>query len=735
MPAKHKNAFLFLVFTACVSAAAGAPRGATREEALKEFVDRRPIEEKTAVDPAIRHAAEAQARLPLESNQAYKARLEAAARGLGVSAPLIPQVVARYLATAPFGASGSSRPDANIFEAAALQRQTAASARSLGVAHGPQWGTNGPGGALSPAGAASNGGRGSNSDLSALNRVPGAQLARGFSRTALEPPPLVSAHPAPRPAAPRAAGPSFWESLAAAGATWGGVVPAPQISPAEYRAEARRMKAVADANTHDSTKGSASGWATHYAAAAASAYMRLNAFLSDGDAELRALKSAPRAIASAVRASIADSGPAAAAARARAGDEAGRRFRKDPSLSTALDVERAAMKQSGDYSPIPGARIIAGLLQDVVEDTVKAGKGVRTWYRTKDAWNALDATAGVARVAAEVGVPGVGGAVVKGGSRVARAGEEAVELAEAAETTFESADAAGRFGKVAPRPMLEEAGAHPAMAEALEIHYRRTEELEKQFLARRKAGASRAELDAIREDSWGQYRQARDLQAQLPAMKEYFAKAVPGEPGSPEFMRVVATNMGTKLETVNGVRLAGYNSLRRDLEAGGIMPNAKKAAAPGTLSGSGTHLLADGSEHMVSIAENLKGGLVLLMTGYADASRVKKTEEGIMYEFEAVQNAARLPPTRQVFFDQLAQDELMVPSVPVDRIRYVRAWRSHLNPANPHQIIFEYTDRVPLSPTADAAATEQALRSLKPTNQMPVEIPADVSQFTYRTQL
>ena len=730
--ARHRfNAVIFLVLAAGVSAATEAPGAPPREKAMGEFVNRRPIPDKGVVDPAILHAVEAQVRRPLESDKAYAARLEAAARGLGVSAPLIPQVVARYLAPAPFGAPGGVRPDANIFEAAALEREAAAAARARSVLRAPQWGTNAPAGSPGGPGAPAGPAGGPRADFRDLNRVPEAQLAQGFSRAAAQPP--APPRPQARPAAPRAAGPSFWESLSAAGAAWGGEAPAPQVSPAEYRAEARRMRAIADANTHESTNGSASGWATHYAAAAASAYMSFNAFLNDGEAQARAIKSAPHAIAAAVRGAIEDSGPAARAARERAVDESGRRFRKDPSWSAAFDVERAAMKSAGDG--MPGGGVIAGVLQDVVEDTVKAGKGIRTWYKTRDAWNALDATSGVARVVTEVGVPGVGGAALKGTARVARAGEEAVEAVTLAEKTVEGTEAAGRFGKVAPRPMLEDAGAHPALAEALEVHYRRTAELEKQFKARKLAGAPREELDAIREESWEQYRQARDLQAQTPAMKEYFAKAKAGEPGSPEFMRFVATNMGTELETVDGVRLAGYNSLRRDLEAGGIMPNARKAAAPGTLSGSGTHLLADGSEHMVSIAERLQGGLVLLMTGYADASRVKKTEEGIMYEFEAVQNAARLPQTRQVFFDALGQNELMVPSVPADRIRYVRGWRSHLNPADPNQVIFEYTERVPLSPTADAAETEKAVRALAPVNQMRVAIPADNSRFIYRTEL
>ena len=723
-------AFIFLAFAARAGVAAPAPNASVREKALGEFVDRRPIDQKGPVDPAVLRAAEAQARLPLESDKAYTSRLEAAARGLGVNATLIPAVVARYLAAAPFG--GPREPNfldaaANRREAAAFRLEAEAAARARGVARGPQWGS-GPGAPSAP-GAATAGPAGANrraaAELAALNRVPGAQLAQGFTRATAQPP--APPRPQARPAAARAAAPSFWESLAA------GYAPAPQVTPAEYRAEARRLRAVADANTHDSTNGSASGWFTHYSAAAASAYLSAQAFFSDGAAEVRALKSAPHAVANMVRAAIADSSPEAKAGRVRALDDAGRSFRKAPSWSAAFNVERAAMKQAGDG--VPGGGVVAGLLQDVIEDTVKAGKGVRTWYKTKDAWNALEATTGVGKVAMEVGVPGVGGAALKGGSRAVAVGEEAVEAAATAEKTFESVEAAGRFGPVKPRPMLQEAGLRPDIAQALEVHYQRTEELEKQFKARKLAGASRAELDAIREESWEQYRQASKLQTQMPELKKFFETATPGTPGSPEFMRVVATNMGTQLETVGGVRLAGYRSLERDLKKGGIMPNANKVAEEGTLSGSGTHLLRDGSEHMVSIAERLQGGLVLLMTGYADAERVKKTEEGIMYGFEGVQNAARLPPTRQVFFDALGQGELMVPSVPVDRIKTVRAWRSHLNPANPKQIVFEYSEPIPLSPTANPAEIEKTLRSLPTRNQMRVEIPADGSRFTYKTDL
>lgn len=372
-------------------------------------------------------------------------------------------------------------------------------------------------------------------------------------------------------------------------------------------------------------------------------------------------------------------------------------------------------------SMFPGITLAAVTAVQVKEDGAAVVGAVKRYRAHPSNWTAADAALTTTGAAADVA-----GMATMGGSSLLR---------RTAVAAVDEVAAAGRFGRVIPRPWLREAEIHPALAETLETHYRRTVELERQFASRKRAGAPRAELDAIREESWQAYRQGRDMQAQIPSLRRYFEEAAPGAPGSDEFMRVVATNMGTDLETVNGVRLASYGSLKRDIAAGGIMPNPNKALGEGVLTGSGAHLLADGSPHMVSVADRLQGGLVLLMTGYADASRAHKIEEGIMYEFEGVRNAARLPPTRQVFFDVLGQSELMVPSVPLERIRHVRAWRSRLNPADPTQVIFEYTDRVPLDAGAGADAIQGALKGLPPRNQMRVAIPDDTARFTYRTEL
>jgi len=372
-------------------------------------------------------------------------------------------------------------------------------------------------------------------------------------------------------------------------------------------------------------------------------------------------------------------------------------------------------------SVFPMLGVAVGLAPVVQQGAVDVSDAVQSCRAHTSKWNCADSGLKAAGPVADAV-----GLMTLGGSTVLRRGALAVA---------DEALAAGRFGKAVPRRWLREAEINPALAETLETSYRRTEELEKQFSSRKRAGASRTELDAIREESWGQYRQARDMQTQIPALKRFFAEAEPGTPGSLEYMRVVAANMGTEVETVAGLRLASYGSLSRDIKAGGIMPNPKKALEDGTLTGSGAHLLADGSPHMVSVAGKLQPGLVLLMTGYADASRINKIEGGIMYEFEGVRNAARLPPTRQVFFDALEQDEIMVPSVPLDRIRHVRAWRSRLNPDKPGQVIFEYTDRLPIGASGDADALLAKLKGMSPRNMMHVEIPVDPSQFSYRTEL
>lgn len=505
-------------------------------------------------------------------------------------------------------------------------------------------------------------------------------------RAAVIPPPPVRATP-PRAAPAEAPGGSFFGLMFSR--TAGGPVKA-----ASFYSWADDYNRRGNAITERSSGDSLLAWADRKRLKLQGTLSNLAGFVNDTEALGRSWSSVKNSVVAAVN-------------------------RPAPKLTFTQRLQQSAF--STVTSLFPGLALAAVSAVQVKDDGAAVVGAIKRYRAHPSNWTAADAALTTTGAAADVaGMATMGGAGALRRTVVVAADEVA---------------AAGRFGRIIPRPWLREAEIHPALAETLETHYRRTVELERQFASRKRAGAPRAELDAIREESWGQYRQGRDLQAQMPALRRYFETAVPGTPGSPEFMRAVATNMGTELETVNGMRLAGYGSLKRDIEAGGILPNPKKALDDGVLTGSGAHLLADGSPHMVSVADRLQGGLVLLMTGYADASRVRKIEEGIMYEFEGVQNAARLPATRQVFFDVLGQSELMVPSVPLERIRYVRAWRSRLNPTDPKQVIFEYTDRLPLDAASGADAVQGALKGLQPRNQMRIAIPDDTSRFTYRTEL
>lgn len=333
--------------------------------------------------------------------------------------------------------------------------------------------------------------------------------------------------------------------------------------------------------------------------------------------------------------------------------------------------------------------------------------------KTGNTWDVLDATYDTTTEVAEVasyatGVP---------------AFMRRAALRESLEAAGDAA-AAG-LPRVAPRPWLTEAGTNDALAAVLETNYRRLDELNRQLLSRGKAGATKAELDAIRGEHWKLYGENARMQREIPELRDWFkSNPSPGTPGSRVFMEAVAANMGVPLATLpRGVRLASTNSLRRDLDAGAILPNPGKVAPKDKMTGSGAHLLLDGSPHMVSVAERLNGGIVLLMTGYADASRVNKTTRGILYEFEEVADAARLPEARQVFHGPLNQLEHMVPQVPMDRVRRVRFWNAELNPADSREILFDYTEPVLLAPGADAEAIVAALEKARRPNRFRVTIP------------
>lgn len=294
----------------------------------------------------------------------------------------------------------------------------------------------------------------------------------------------------------------------------------------------------------------------------------------------------------------------------------------------------------------------------------------------------------------------------------------------------------GRFGlrqvALAPRTFLKTSGIRRELAATLEANYRRTAELNQAYREGKRTGAPKARLAAIRDQSWELYHQNAAMQTEIPALRDYFKNAKPGDPASPEVMQVVAANMGGELETVSGVRLANYSSLQRDMRAGGIKPNPGKALDDGTMTGSAAHLLRDGSAHMVSVADRLTGGLVMLMTGYADASRATKTMSGIMYEFEGVPNAARVPLPREVFSDVLSQRELMVPEVPLRNIKRVRSWRAEVNPANESQLIFRYTEPLVPAEGLNADALVASLKSMPHPNSMRVEIPGELDPFINR---
>jgi hypothetical protein len=299
-----------------------------------------------------------------------------------------------------------------------------------------------------------------------------------------------------------------------------------------------------------------------------------------------------------------------------------------------------------------------------------------------------------------------------------------------------------RDGPVTPRKFLVDGEAHPALAQALETNYQRIAELERQYDRLWEAGAGRERLDPIRQESWRLHDEnAQVLQPQIPSLAKIFAvKLEPGTPFPHEVMEAAAANMGVPLEIADeAVQFGSENSIlrvlgKKDGVYEGLMPNKTKLGREGKLPGTGDHLLNDGSAHMVSIARDINGGIILLVTGYADARRVKPITEGVLYELEAVADAAPLPPTRQVFHGPLAQNELMVPKVPFDRIKRVRAWKAGLDPADPRRVVFEYTEPLPVGANPDPAALLQRLKAGPYNNRKVVEIPADASAHEFRPQ-
>lgn len=459
-----------------------------------------------------------------------------------------------------------------------------------------------------------------------------------------------------------------------------------------YYGLAGRYNERADSITRDSTGDSVTGWLSRKSYRFAAGASSLFGWMNDDEAPGRMWTQATGAAASLVT---------------------GMRRRPMESAAVLFLIGSNPMRVATDIAQADGKR-----RAERVQGSIK-----RAWNEGST-WAALDATYDTTTEVAEVasyasGIP----ALMR---RVALR-----ESLDAAATV-----AAAGLPRVKPRAWLTEAGANDALATVLESNYRRLAELNRQLVSRRAANAPAAELDAIRGEHWRLYDDNARMQREIPALKEYFAaNPEAGTPGSRVFMEAVAANMGVDLVTLpRGVRLAGPNSLRRDLAAGGILPNPGKAAPEGVMTGSGAHLLRDGSPHMVSVAERLNGGIILLMTGYADAARVEKTTMGILYEFENVVDAAPLPDARQVFHGPLNQREFMVPQVPMDRIRHVRLWHAGLNPSDAREIFFDTTDAVSLAPGADAEAILAALREAPRPHRMRVTIPnkAELTASTYR---
>lgn len=442
----------------------------------------------------------------------------------------------------------------------------------------------------------------------------------------------------------------------------------------------RRARAITEKNTGDS----ASGWFRRQLLSAQSSFYAMGALVNDPSAMKRAASAAGESV---VRGMFPD--------KAYAADHPG--------------TWRAAIIDHLAASVDPKLRLLVSVstigAKKGLEDTMTVARAVERYDKRGSFWNAADA----ALAAGNLGLD-IAGAV----------------------TPAAAARLAVREAASAPRSFLKTSGIRPDLAQTIETNYRRTAELEREYLTKKRSGAPAAELAALRKQSRELYQTNAVLQTEMPELREFFANAKPGDPASPAVMQVVAANMGTQLETVNGVRLANYTSLARDMKAGGVKPNPGKALDDGTLTGSGAHLMRDGSPHMVSVADRLTSGLVLLMTGYADAHRATKTMSGLMYEFEGVKNAARVPLSREVFSDVLTQNELMVPEVPLQNIKRVRSWRAEINPAAPGQLIFRYSEPLVAVEGLNPDALVTALKELPHSNTMRVAIPDQVEPFINR---
>lgn len=462
-----------------------------------------------------------------------------------------------------------------------------------------------------------------------------------------------------------------------------------------YYGWAARFNQRADSITRESTGDSAGGWLSRKSYRAAATASSLFGWLNDDEAPGRMWTGLTGALT-------------------RAGNGLIDSVRERPSR-TALTLLAVSADPKGFATRLAAA--------DGERRGERIGASITRAWRSGSTWDALDASYITVSEAGEVasyaaGVPALARKVV---------------LRESLDAAAAASGAAQALPRLPMRPWLVESGVNDSLGSVLEGNYRRLAELDRQFVSRRQSGAGAAELDAIREESWRLYAENRELQTNIPALREYFAaNPSPGTPGSRVFMEAVAANMGVELVTLpRGVRLAGVRSLRRDLDAGGILPNPNKATPEGQLTGSGAHLLLDGSPHMVSVAERLNPGIVLLMTGFADARRTEKITSGIIYEFEDVADAARLPDSRQVFHGALNQREYMVPQVPLDRIRRVRFWNAELNPSDSRELLFDFTEPVALSPGADAEAVMEALRAAPRPNRYRVRIPteAEAAEF------
>lgn len=339
----------------------------------------------------------------------------------------------------------------------------------------------------------------------------------------------------------------------------------------------------------------------------------------------------------------------------------------------------------------------------VSEDAAGAYHGVKKAYARNSFWNAADATMSVGTLGLDLASVTPAGALRTG----LRTGVRAI-----------------------PRAL---SGVTHESAEILTANYRRIAVINDEYRAAKMAGAPKAKLDELRVESQTLYDTNAHLQRDISGMREWFANAPAGEPLPPWIMGRLADNMGVPLQTLpKGVRLVKDTDFLRVVSNGGVKPNANKMLTDGSMTGSFAHLNKDGSAHIVSVAERLTSGNILLMTGYADALRADKTMSGIMYELQNVKNAARVPQTREVFNDVLSQGEYMVPEVPLENIKFIRSWVAEINPANTNQLIFRYSEPFVYTEGLDPKVLIDTLKTMPHNSSMRVAIPHDVEPFISR---